>query len=351
MPRFGMSRAYVLCQLAGWSSYVLLNLGVGIALGQTKELSVFKTLVAIASSIALGLIASHGLRAVLLARGWLSLSWWRLFLRMFGASIAVGVVMAAVMMRVNRWVFTDLPPVTPTMMAVFAINLSILMLLWQLLYVGAHYVRRYEGARTAQLRTEVAAQAAQLQLMRAQLNPHFLFNALNSIRALIKENPERAQDAVTQLSGLLRHSLSSERTDTVPLRVEMDAVRDYLRLEQIRFEERLEMAIDLDERTLDLPVPSMLVQTLVENAIKHGISLLPAGGTLTVTSRHEGNLLRIAVVNSGQLQAGSGGTRVGLANARARLTLLFGEGASLDLGNRDPESVAAEVRIPLRRAA
>jgi LytS/YehU family sensor histidine kinase len=131
----------------------------------------------------------------------------------------------------------------------------------------------------------------------------------------------------------------------------MEAVSDYLRLEQIRLEERLDSTIDLDERTLDLPVPTMLIQTLVENAIKHGIALRPQGGVLTVTSRLWPDHLRLEVVNSGQLVDHAGSTRVGLTNSRARLTLLFGRSASLDLKNRDAESVVAQVLVPVPRAS
>jgi LytS/YehU family sensor histidine kinase len=199
---------------------------------------------------------------------------------------------------------------------------------------------------------ELLAQTTQLQLLRAQLNPHFLFNALNSIRALIQENPARAQEAVTQLSGILRHALAAERTDTVPLLVEIEAVRDYLRLEEIRLEERLRTVIALDENTLDRPVPSMLVQTLVENAIKHGISQRPGGGDLAVRAQLDGGgCLCLEVVNSGRIAEAGAGTRLGLANARARRNLLFGAEATGTLANRDADSVVAAVRVPARRPA
>jgi LytS/YehU family sensor histidine kinase len=297
-----------------------------------------------------GVLITHGVRAVVLRSRWLELSWWRFFPRLLAASAATGVVLGATFLGLTLWAFPG-ARVNGGMVTVTLFNSSALALLWLLLYAGVHHVRIYEGARTAHLRTELAAQSAQLQLLRAQLNPHFLFNALNSIRALIQEEPARAQDAVTQLSGILRHSLAAERTDTVPLHVEMDAVRDYLRLEELRLEERLRTTIDLDDRTLEMPIPSMLVQTLVENAIKHGISLRPSGGFLTVASRFEGGDLRLEVMNSGRIVETGAGTRLGLANARARLALLFGEDAELTLENRDTDCVVAAVRVPPRRFA
>jgi LytS/YehU family sensor histidine kinase len=112
----------------------------------------------------------------------------------------------------------------------------------------------------------------ELQTIKAHINPHFIFNSLNSIRALVDENPERARKAVTELSNILRSSLQSDKMETVSLQKELSIVKDYLALEYMRFEDRLKIVYDIDEDTLDRPVPPMMLQTLVENAIKHGIS-------------------------------------------------------------------------------
>ncbi len=111
-----------------------------------------------------------------------------------------------------------------------------------------------------------------LERLKSHINPHFIFNSLNSIRALVDENPERARTAITELSNILRSSMQVEKMETVPLNKELDIVKDYLALEQMRFEERLKIELDIDEDTLNQPVPPMMLQTLVENAIKHGIS-------------------------------------------------------------------------------
>src|SRR5205085_6678051 len=111
----------------------------------------------------------------------------------------------------------------------------------------------------------------ELKTIKAHINPHFIFNALNSIRALIDEDPNRARNAVTHLSNILRSSMQAEKLETVPFEKELNIVKDYLALEYIRFEERLKIEYSIEGATLNQPVPPMMLQTLVENAIKHGI--------------------------------------------------------------------------------
>jgi LytS/YehU family sensor histidine kinase len=149
----------------------------------------------------------------------------------------------------------------------------------------------------------------------------------------------------------LRYSLKSGRVTTVTLEEEVDAIRAYLKLELIRFEDRLRVSIDIDPASLSAQVPPMLVQTLVENGVKHGISRLKEGGEVTVISRVEGDSLRIQVTNSGQIAAtGAGATQIGIDNARERLRLIYGATASLVLRNLDARSVFAEVLLPFKRA-
>jgi hypothetical protein len=201
----------------------------------------------------------------------------------------------------------------------------------------------------------VQAKEARLQALELQLNPHFFFNSLNNVRALIAEDPERAQTAVTQLAGLMRYALKAGQETTVPLRKELEMVRTYLDLEQVRLEDRLRYEIDAEDSALDHPVPLLLVQTLVENGIKHGVAPRPEGGRLTVTARTEGDALCVWVTNTGRLDpdAESG---LGLENARERLQLLFGDEATLTLENveddargdgaQEAPAVVAHVAIP-----
>jgi LytS/YehU family sensor histidine kinase len=221
-----------------------------------------------------------------------------------------------------------------------AIGVSLVTIGWMTLYVAATSGRR---AREKQL----ALRNAELRALEAQINPHFLFNCLNSIRGLVLENPPLAQDLITRLANILRYNLHRDAGHTVPLSSEMEAAADYLAIEKARFEDRLRVHIDVSPQAAATPVPPMLVQTLVENAVKHGIASRTEGGDVAVHAAVDGGGLTIRVENPGRLVHRNGGSPpLGLHNIRERLRLLYGDRASLDLVDGDADGVAAIVRIP-----
>ena len=194
----------------------------------------------------------------------------------------------------------------------------------------------------------IRLQAAELRLLKSQLNPHFLFNALNTIRSLIAYDPSRARDAVTHLAGMLRYTLSSSQDELVSLAQELEIVNDYLALESMRFEERLQIEMDIAQNARGVRIPVMLLQTVVENAIKHGIAELPAGGVLRISAALDGDLLAMEVSNP-RPHSGHNSTQegVGLKNAAERLRLLFGPRGSLELDLADANLAVVHIRIPL----
>lgn len=214
--------------------------------------------------------------------------------------------------------------------------------IWTRLYLSITAQRR-QNEIDAQLR--LALRDAQLRALESQVNPHFLFNCLNSIRALVTDDPPRAQDMVTKLANVLRHSLRHDRGHTVALSSEIEAVADYLALESIRFEDRMQVKLAIDPGVEQCAVPPMLLQTLVENAIKHGIAQVKDRGDLIVRAARRGGNIRLEVENSGMLSESSNGTKLGLANARERLRLLYGDRAELSLKNGE-DRVTATVVIP-----
>ena len=232
---------------------------------------------------------------------------------------------------------------------------------WLCVYFFRHLFDRFNRSEIERLRLAASVKEAELRALKSQVNPHFIFNSLNSLRALIDENPPRARQAVTQLANLLRYSLQSGQLETVPFEDELRVVNDYLALEQVRHEERLRLRFDIAPETLALPVPPMLLQTLVENAVKYGIATRPEGGEIAIVARRENGVLKLQVTNPGALPepvavtaamapartATSASTGVGLKNAANRLRLLFGERATLHLRALDPDCVVAEARIPL----
>jgi len=284
-------------------------------------------------------------------RHWLKLSPLEALPRVFLASIVVGVAitawvtsgwplvfgMEALKASGSSWVFP----------AIFI--WSVTVFLWTAIYLGVHYFGSYKTSEMEILRLAVVAKDAQLRVLLAQVNPHFIFNCLNSLRALIIEDPPRAQTMVTELASMLRYSLQSGKTDAVSLETELEAVSAYLKLEAIRLEERLRVKIDVDPHSLGTQIPPMLLQTLVENGVKHGVARLLQGGEIRVASEMQNGALKIRVQNSGQLAESSGSTRMGLDNIRQRLQLLYGDAASLILRNQDADFVIAEVSIPLAK--
>jgi LytS/YehU family sensor histidine kinase len=188
----------------------------------------------------------------------------------------------------------------------------------------------------------------ELQTIKAHINPHFIFNSLNSIRALVDENPERARNAVTELSNILRSSLQAEKMETVTLEKELNIVKDYLALENMRFEDRLKVVYEIDEDTLDQPVPPMMLQTLVENAIKHGISKRIDGGLVKVISDFKNNYHELVVQNTGFLNGYKNGDEgFGLSSTTNRLGLLYGDKARFEIKQMTPSLVEAKVSIPV----
>jgi hypothetical protein len=342
MKRF---HVYLLCQIAGWGLHAAVNVIFSSTYGgfSGQQVAIFTW------GAAAAILCSHGFRAWIKRRNWLKLSPLRALPRVFFASIVVGIAITALVTAGWPIVFGLSALLKSGWLWVFPAVFvwSVTVFLWAVLYFGVHYFESFQSAEVEKLRLAVVAKDAHLRVLLAQVNPHFIFNCLNSLRALILEDPPRAQSMVTELAAMLRYSLQSGKTDSVPLETELEAVSAYLKLEGIRLEERLQVKIEMDADSLETPIPPMLLQTLVENGVKHGVARLPHGGEIRVTSQLRSGALKIQVRNSGQLAENPGSTRMGLENVRQRLQLLYGDAASLVLRNQDSEFVVAEVSIPL----
>jgi two-component system LytT family sensor kinase len=222
----------------------------------------------------------------------------------------------------------------------------ILFFIWNLIYFVYHYVTKSRKQQLDTLRLESLVKELELQTIKAHINPHFIFNSLNSIRALVDENPQRARRAVTELSNILRSSMQAEKMETVPLEKELSIVKDYLALENMRFEDRLRIEYKIDEDTLDQPVPPMMLQTLVENAIKHGISKQINGGVVKVISQLKDDYYELIVQNTGYLNGKVNTEGFGISSTTNRLGLLYGDKARFDIRQINGSLVEAKVRIP-----
>lgn len=222
-----------------------------------------------------------------------------------------------------------------------------LMSIWLLAYHLYHYARREIISAKENARLAIINRDIQLNNLSSQLNPHFLFNSLNNIKWLVAENPVAARRAIDLLADLLRTSLNNRDTVLVPLHEEMDMVRDYLELEQFRLEERLQVKININQWLMKIPVPRLCIQTLAENAIKHGIEKQKGGGLLYITAESNEHALVVTVRNTGLLQNTLSQTGVGLSNLQERLQLQYKGKAHFSIAGNADNTIDAVITIPL----
>jgi two-component system, LytTR family, sensor kinase len=228
---------------------------------------------------------------------------------------------------------------------------TLVLIAWSLLYMGiTHYVR-LEEQRARTLRAEALGDRARLQALRYQVSPHFLFNTLNAISTLVVEH--RAADAnrmIARLSDFLRYTLDGSDSEEIPLSEEIDFVRRYLEIEQVRFGDRLAIDIAVDPATYSAAVPSLILQPLVENAVRHAIARNAAGGRVAVAASRRDDVLQLMVQDDGPGILGSdvSAEGIGLRNTRSRLRHLYGEAYRLDLVPGENRGLTVVVELPWR---
>lgn len=222
-----------------------------------------------------------------------------------------------------------------------------------LLRLRTEQASRNELLRVARERDALEGQQieAQVSALNAQIEPHFLFNTLANVKRLYETTPDRGRDMLVSLIAYLRAALPGMRRPDTTLGQELELVRNYLTILQMRMGPRLSFAIEAEAQLLDARLPPMVLPTLVENAIKHGLSPLPEGGRIEIHAQRHGAELSVEVRDNGQGFSGSGGSGVGLANTRARLAALFGAAAALELEAALPRGVIARLRMPVEARA
>jgi LytS/YehU family sensor histidine kinase len=191
--------------------------------------------------------------------------------------------------------------------------------------------RRLHEKEMLAARAEALAAAARLEAMRARLNPHFLFNALHTLAALVKFRPSAAEGAIERLGDMLRYTLKEDSRGVVEFSAEYDFTRQYLAFEQLRYEDRLSVNLDVDPSSFDFDVPPFSLQTLAENAVHHAIAIRPGGGSIWITSRRNGAGLLVSVRDDGPgngIETGDS-HQLGLRSVRERLVAAFGQSAEL----------------------
>ncbi len=340
----GWSVAYWLFQILFWGAYVAA--GLAMILPQTGPQAVI--IVGYGAFFFYSIALSHGLRRIIRHRAWLALTPGSAALRFFGSGLLLGSIQSLLVITVQSvWSWTSPFSFSATYAVFMWMSTTAATLIWTAGYTSGALLLRSRRARQNAIALEQGMREARLQALEAQLAPHFLFNCLNTLRGMIVENPGQAQDMVTRLANILRHNLLRDSSPSQTLGEQIEFTTDYLALESVRFEERLRTHFAVADATRACAVPAMLLQTLVENAIKHGIAHLPDSGEISIAANFDGGTLLITVENTGRFTPSpAGSTQVGLKNLRERLRVLHGPSATLELTETKTGTVRATVRIP-----
>lgn len=335
-------KLYWLCQISGWFLYVLLNLLFFVL---QNPLS-FPDFLIYLSWIPAGIGITHLFRTIVIKVKLMQL---KLYLQI--PLVVVGSFVNAALFYFGQY-FLEKYVHDSSNQLVFIevianiINYAFVFFFWSLAYFSYHFLLNFTQAEMNTLRMQATMKETELNKIKSQLNPHFMFNSMNSIRALIDEEPSKAKEAVTQLSNILRNTLMMEKNKLIPFDDEMKIVTDYLNLEKIRFEERLVYSIVSSPEASSFVIPPLLLQTLVENGIKHGISKLTKGGEIIIRSTVLNDILTIQIKNSGIYNKNkTSDTGFGLKNSIERLNYLFGDSADVSISNEDG-MVLTKINIP-----
>lgn len=342
---------YWKCQLIGWSLASLYWTLMGVI---GTNFSILLAIVHFIGDLIIYILPTHLFRSISLSKHWGDLRPKQLLPIIIPAIIILGLVFMILTIGKNYLIGSYLhPQLYGTFVDFFKQSWIVtwmtgirLMSIWLLAYYAYHFAQAEIKANKENARLALIAKNAQLEQLRAQLNPHFFFNSLNNIKGLVIENPNSARRAIDLLSDLLRSSLYGGDAKLIPLEQEIDLIRDYLELEKMRFEHRLQWDIKVDESLQGVLVLPLCIQTLVENAIKHGIAQQKAGGNIVLNVGREQERLRIAVRNEGHL-SDSPNQGLGLKNLKERLELQFNGKASFSLTSLGDNYILATLLMPI----
>jgi LytS/YehU family sensor histidine kinase len=342
------ARLFWLLQTGGWLAYFALNFLAAIGYGKPWQY-VYVSLSSAVFGFVITSILRYGYRRVAaLPTG-----------RMLGIAGALMLVATALYAKVFAEVVFgycwDCRPSSVFGYIGYFGSALYVMLSWSGLYFGIKWSRELVRERETALKATAMAHEAQLKMLRYQLNPHFLFNTLNAISTLILDRQgDTANRMVTGLSGFLRHTLDSDPMQRVSLGEELAALERYLSIEQLRFGDRLRLAIHVSDEARRAEVPSLILQPLIENCIKYAVSKRIDGGGIEIAAEVKQGVLEMAVRDDGPGSADAcrsgNGHGVGLANTRERLRVLFGERQSVSVRNLEPQGLEVMLRIPYQPA-
>ena len=338
------NRAFWILQSIGWSGYFFLRTISGFA-NSKGWMFIVHTLLLTATGYSLTLLMATLYRRLITLRPWLTLG--LSFAAVVLASVAFSIIET---WSVSTFINPDYQPAGVGYLGAILLDFALLTA-WTALYYGINYFLLLEDQITQRERLESQASFAQLAMLRYQLNPHFLFNTLNSISTLVLlKQTERANAMLARLSSFLRYTLANEPTAKVTLAQEVETLKLYLEIEKMRFEDRLRPHFRIEPDTIGARLPSLLLQPLIENAIKYAVTPSENGADIWISATREGQAVRIEVADNGDggpsELAASPSTGVGLANIRDRLTQAYSASHRFETRKNDRGGFSVILEIP-----
>jgi len=339
------NKIYWACQIGGWLFYILVNL-IFFELTSSTSLKDYILFLVLFPS---GILITHLFRSFIHKSNVLQSNLFYQIIIIIVSSLIEAALISFINALLLKILFSSDSSLNSANVFWNILNFSVVFFVWNTIYFGYHYFTNYKRAEIDNLILEAAGKESELNSLKAQLNPHFMFNSMNSIRALVDEDPQKAKQAVTQLANILRNSLLMNKSKEITIEEEISLVKDYLDLEKIRYEERLSFELSIDPKTLHLLVPPLIIQGQVENAIKHGISKLPAGGKISISSNLSDSTLSFSIINSGKLNTEKSITGLGFNNSLQRLQLMYGKNAEITISeHKTNETVETKIKIPIK---
>ena len=337
------NRTYWYWQLSGWFIYGSVGLLISVMFSKLSVGMVAMQLFAIIVMISATHLMRHSIKKNNWADGRLQSNIPKLLL----TAVMLSIITNSFVTSFGVYVVAIIPldDYSWGVFALYCFQNFVFISLWTALYLSVKYFRNYKQEEIEKWRLEAAVKDAELIALKAQINPHFLFNALNNIRGLILEDQMRARGMVDNLAELLRYSIQFNNQEKVSVSEELEIVKKYLELESVHYENRLSFSIHCEAELSWAKIPPMIVQLMTENAIKHGISIVKKGGNVKIALRKEMDSLVIEVTNTGKI-AVKNERGIGIKNAMERINLLFDQMPEFELSEND-DMVTARLKLPL----
>ncbi|WP_459209758.1 sensor histidine kinase [Aquimarina rhabdastrellae] len=344
------NKTYWGLQIFGWGILCSINTITKIIISSPTINEQLYFLIESLAIVAFGILCSHRIRHYIKKVQFFEQSHPRKYVKLLGVVILAGISSAIAIYTISYIGIKSLnvsdEDFVLLKIVISTINLTLYQFFWTIIYVVVKSIIKLQKGKVTQARLEAELKASQLNILKGQINPHFMFNSLNNIRGLMLEDVNKSREMITRLSEMLRYSLNSNKIDTITIEEELDIVENYIALSKIQLEDRLQYKEEVAPETLKAKIPPMLIQMLIENAIKHGVAKEKEGGLVALTIQERENEINIEVINTGTLANENNTTQIGVENIKKRLQLLFGETANFKLKQENKE-VIASIKLPI----